>query len=264
MRTLPVAALGLLCLLLSSCSEDATAPAPTRQPLTFNGAVVDTAGNSLEGAVVFSRIFSADSATAAGSGFPFTPGAPYAITNSAGIFSLQTDTVEARLVDSVLFQTLPPGCGIRLPHDTVVPGSAISGNAIDGIAIAQPGISAGASTQSRQVCAYGIHPFWGPLGYHLTLRFDVPGAAALQGRWVVAPTFTSSNDEGSLVGSQTTVFVVLDLTHDTPSPACTSMRLVADVDSNGDWGPMSVVAQQGCVPDPKPFYFVEDTLFPIP
>jgi len=264
MRTLPVAALGLMCLLLSGCSDDTTAPAPTSQRLTFNGTVVDSASNPVEGAVVFSRIWSGDSATAAGGGTPFTPGAPYAITNSAGIFSLQTDTVQVRLVDSVLFRTLPPGCGRRLPHDTAVPGSAISGNAIDGIAITQPGISAGASTQSQQVCAYGIHPFWGPVGYHMTLRFDVPGAAALQGRWVVAPTFTSSNDEGSFVGSQTTAFVVLDLTHDTPSPACTSMRLVANVDSNGDWGPMSVVAQQGCVPEPKPFYFVEDTLFLIP
>ncbi len=207
--------------------------------------------------MVAALLWSGDSATAASGSVPF------GITDATGAFLLQSDTVDRGLVDSVLIQTVAPGCE-RRRLNTILPGSAIAESGVQSISITQPGIAPVASSRSDLICAYGIHPFWGPLSYRLALRFDTPGGTLLQGRWRINYRFSSADDEGSLVGAQTNDFVQLDLTHDNPSPACTSMRIFADIDTNGAWRPMRVIAQQGCVPEPSPFFFVEDTVLAVP
>lgn len=248
--------LASICWMFGACSEG-TAPPSGPQTLILSGLVSDSTGNPVEGVLVASLLWSEDSATAA------SGSVPWGLTDASGAFWLQSDSVERGLVDSVLFQTVAPGCK-RQRVNTVFPGSALDEGGIQDVAITQPSIAPGASSQSDLICAYGIHPFWGPLAYLFALRFDVPGSPILQGRWDIVYQFTSADDEGSLVGALTSDFVQLDLTHDNPSSACTSMRLFADIDSKGTWGPMRVIAQQGCVPEPMPFFFVEDTTVAIP
>ncbi len=245
-----------LCWVFGACSEG-TAPPSGPQTLILSGVVSDSTGNPVEGVLVASLLWSEDSATSA------SGSVPWGVTDASGAFLLQSDSVDRGLVDSVLFQTVPPGCERRRVN-TVLPGSALNESGIQNVDITQPGIAPGASSQSDLVCAYGIHPFWGPLAYLFALRFDVPGGPILQGRWRINYQFSSADDEGSFVGAQTSDFVQLDLTQDNPSPACTSMRLYADIDSNGTWDPMRIIAQQGCVPDPMPFFFVEDTTLAVP
>ena len=244
-----------LCWVFAACSEG-TAPPSGPQTLILSGVVSDSTGNPVEGVLVASLLWSEDSATSA------SGSVPWGVSDASGAFLLQSDSVERGLVDSVLFQTVAPGCERRRVN-TVLPGSALNESGIQDVAITQPGIAPGASSQSDLICAYGIHPFWGPLSYLFALRFDVPGSPIQQGGGI--STISSLPETTRLSGwAQTTTLYNWILQAIPGRPACTSMRLYADIDSNGDVGPYASCCSGRVCTGPDAFFFVEDTTVAVP
>jgi len=240
---------------LAACSDGA-APPLTPKSVTVQGTVRDSIGDPVQGALTMLYIFTPDSV-------PYWASPPpFAVTNTVGIFAVESDSLGSPIIDSVRIESLAPGCNdpgqvTIIPATEVPPGEAPVLN----ITITQADVHAPARTAPGQYCAYGIHPDWGPGSYILALAIDSTIADTVWGRWDLNYRFTSADNLGSFVGSATPSLVVLQLTQDDPWNACLAMELQIPVLASGIWGPATIVGAQSCVPEPAPLSFAADTIF---
>jgi len=239
---------------LGACSENMSPP-ELPQSLTVEGTVVDTLDAPLAGALMALRVFGADTVS--------DPGAPpsVAITDPAGWFRVQTDSLGDPTIDSVVVTSLAPGCKDPAQR-TVISGGDVPPGAtpVVQVMIVQAQVRPPARTAPGEYCARGVHPFWGPNSYIFGLRIDSVVAGAFWGRWDLNYGFSSGDDEGTFTGTATTTAVVLELTSDPVWHDCTTMELHAPVKSDGSWGAATIVGAQACLPDPAPFAFAADTI----
>jgi hypothetical protein len=242
---------------LVGCDESAAPPA-VPQSVLVRGTVVDSSATPVGGALTMLHVFSPDSAQY---WWPSPP--PSSITDSLGRFELSWDSLGSGTIDSILIESVAPGCQdlgqvLILPGTAVPPGQA----PILDVTISQLEVHPPARTVPGQYCAFGMDPFWGPHAYILALQIDSVSAGNMWGRWHLNWRPSSGNDEGTFVGGAAPTFVVLNLTSDPVWHSCTTMQLYVPVRSTGEWGPATIYGEQDCVPEPAPFTFVADTMFP--
>jgi len=244
---------------LAACTESVGPPLEP-QSLAVRGTLLDTAANPVDGALSMLRVYTADSVA-----FSLYP-PPYAITDSLGQFALSWDSVGTAPIDSVVVESMAPGCQ-DTGQVTVIPGPDVPPGQAPALelTITQLNVRPPARTLPGKYCAFGVHPFWGPGAYIFGLQIDSLNANNIWGHWRVSYRFTNADDAGSFVGSATATFVVLHLTTDNPWNACVGVRLYVPVLGNGAWGPATIYGEQECLPAPLPFMFVADTLpYPFP
>ncbi len=184
---------------------------------------------------------------------------PLARTDSAGRFVVQLGTYPDRSLDSVRVRWLSPGC-FRATRDTTLYNLALS---TDTLALILTDSSAGppAASSPAEYCGFGVSGIAGPDAFRLGLRLDSVVGSQLFGRWRLNYTWTQGDDYGPFVGAQTPTSLQLVLTHAAPWGTCTGLRLGTARAANGQWGPLTVLAPQGCVDEPLRFDMVAGQWF---
>jgi hypothetical protein len=245
-RAIPVA-------LLCACADEGPEAPRTLQI----AGTVSTAAAPVAGALVTMTLWTADSLTTN------RAAALRAISDSVGRYELRLDSLPAIHFDSLQIHTLPPGCTLAV-RDTLLRASDLPTAGTHTLPLRLPTARPVAYSQPGQLCAYGVHPFWGPGSYQFVLRLDSVTADSLWGRWDLKYQFGSSDDEGELRGTATPSAVALHLRSQPVWHSCLGLDLRIPLTDTGAWGPATVASGQACLPEPLTFQFVADTPFVLP
>lgn len=255
MRTNPLTlALTLVALpAAGTACTDESADAPRALEVT---GTVSTATGPVPGGLVTLTVWSTDSALRA------RAAALQAISDSLGHYALRLDSLPQAPIDSLAIRLLPPGCTLAR-RDTLLRADLLPAEGGLSVPLLLPATRPPAYTQPGQVCAYGVHPIWGPGSYRFALRIDSVVADSFWGRWDLKYRFGSSDDEGTFRARATATALQLELTQQPVWNACLGLDLTVPLTAGGAWGPATVAPGQACLPGPLTFQFVADTPFAL-
>ncbi len=231
--------------------EDATSPRPLPSRVSVTGAVRDTLGLPIIGAIVAFDLV--DPSLPAGGVHADTQAAPQEIqTDDAGGFRVELD-LSMGDADTIFVSVFSPYCtggyGAPIPIDI---RHRTSADTVFQLSITLPIEAPRPSPTATRLCAHDRHPDFF-FRYNTILDLDTAlylassSGTLFGGRWNHYTSGSTIGDVGSFTGVVTSTAVVLDLTYDTPHAPCgPAERLVGAVLPSGQWGVLQNVAHPSC------------------
>ena len=232
--------------------EDATSPRTLPSKVSVTGAVRDTLGLPIIGAIVAYDLV--DPSLSAGAVHADMQADPQEIqTDDAGRFRAEVD-LSLRDEDTIFVSIFSPYCtgsgyGPSTPLDI---GHRTSADTVFQLNITLPIEAPRPSPTAERLCAHDRHPdfffrYMTILDLDSTSYLVSSSGTLFGGRWNHYTSGSTIGDVGSFTGVVTSTAVVLDLTYDTPHAPCgPAERLVGAVLPSGQWGVLQNVTDASC------------------